>query len=105
MRKYCEIHRRNFNTIFEPEGCQECAAETERQAGKVAAIFRNALTEPFRIRAEETEKMLREQQAVNPFEEQRHLDAGTRERAYWHHGYLMALRDVIARLGIGGRDA
>ena len=29
--------------------------------------------------------------------EQRHLDEGTQERAYWHFGYLMALRD-IARL-------
>lgn len=26
--------------------------------------------------------------------EQSHLDAGTRERAYWHYGYLMALRDI-----------
>jgi hypothetical protein len=26
--------------------------------------------------------------------EQTHLDFGTRERAYWHYGYLVALRDV-----------
>ena len=26
-------------------------------------------------------------------EEQKHLDAGTEARAYWHHGYLMALQD------------
>ena len=26
--------------------------------------------------------------------EQAHLDADTRERAYWHHGYLCALRDT-----------
>lgn len=26
--------------------------------------------------------------------EQRHLDEGTQERAYWHYGYLMALRDM-----------
>ena len=26
--------------------------------------------------------------------EQKHLDAGSSERAYWHHGYLMALKDV-----------
>lgn len=25
--------------------------------------------------------------------EQRHLDEGSRERAYWHYGYLAALRD------------
>lgn len=28
--------------------------------------------------------------------EQRHLNAGSPERIYWHHGYLMALRDVHA---------
>jgi hypothetical protein len=27
--------------------------------------------------------------------EQRHCEEGTPERAYWHHGYLMALRDVL----------
>ncbi len=26
--------------------------------------------------------------------EQAHLDEGTRERAYWHFGYLVALRDI-----------
>lgn len=31
--------------------------------------------------------------------EQRHLDEGSSERAYWHYGYLMALRDVRAALG------
>jgi hypothetical protein len=27
--------------------------------------------------------------------EQRHLDEGAAERAYWHYGYLCALRDVV----------
>lgn len=26
--------------------------------------------------------------------DQAHLDEGTRERAYWHYGYLTALRDL-----------
>jgi hypothetical protein len=26
--------------------------------------------------------------------QQRHLDDGSRERAYWHYGYLVALRDL-----------
>ncbi|HEX3882293.1 MAG TPA: hypothetical protein VHW66_06515 [Stellaceae bacterium] len=30
--------------------------------------------------------------------EQKHLDEGTIERAYWHHGYLMALRDLQCAL-------
>lgn len=28
--------------------------------------------------------------------DQRHLDANTPERAYWHHGYMTALKDVLA---------
>lgn len=30
--------------------------------------------------------------------DQRHLDAGTPEQAYWHHGYQAALADVIQML-------
>lgn len=31
--------------------------------------------------------------------EQKHLDAGTEERTYWHFGYLVAIRDVLALIG------
>lgn len=27
-----------------------------------------------------------------------HLSEGSRERAYWHHGYLTALRDMLIML-------
>jgi hypothetical protein len=27
-------------------------------------------------------------------DQQQHLDEGSRERAYWHYGYLVALRDL-----------
>lgn len=30
--------------------------------------------------------------------DQRHLDADTPERAYWHHGYQAALGDILALL-------
>lgn len=30
--------------------------------------------------------------------DQTHLDEGAPERAYWHHGYLTALRDLEALL-------
>ena len=30
--------------------------------------------------------------------DQRHLDADTPERAYWHHGYQAALSDVLELL-------
>ncbi len=32
--------------------------------------------------------------------DQRHLDAHTPERAYWHHGYQAALTDVMAMLAL-----
>ncbi|WP_083567430.1 hypothetical protein [Hyphomicrobium sp. CS1GBMeth3] len=34
--------------------------------------------------------------------DQRHLDAHTPERAYWHHGYQAALTDVMAMLALEG---
>lgn len=34
--------------------------------------------------------------------DQRHLDAHTPERAYWHHGYQAALNDVMAMLAPEG---
>ncbi len=30
--------------------------------------------------------------------EQKHLDMGTEARAYWHHGYFMAIKDVLRLL-------
>lgn len=30
--------------------------------------------------------------------EQAHLDENTRERVYWHYGYAVAVRDVLALL-------
>jgi hypothetical protein len=32
--------------------------------------------------------------------DQRHLDAHTPERAYWHHGYQAALNDIMALLSL-----
>jgi len=29
------------------------------------------------------------------FEDQLHLDDGSRERTYWHYGYLVALTDIL----------
>ncbi len=37
-----------------------------------------------------------EREAADCVAEQRHLEEGTVERIYWHYGYLMALRDVLA---------
>jgi hypothetical protein len=35
---------------------------------------------------------------------QKHLDQGTAEQAYWHYGYLCALRDVIAAINTGSGE-
>ena len=37
---------------------------------------------------------------TNPeiFDEQKHTDSGTAEKAYWHFGYMMALDDVLRLL-------
>lgn len=34
--------------------------------------------------------------------DQRHLDANTPERAYWHHGYQAALNDIMTMLALEG---
>lgn len=36
--------------------------------------------------------------------DQTHLDDGTRERAYWHYGYLAGLMDVRSVLRTGRRQ-
>jgi len=35
--------------------------------------------------------------------DQKHLDAASHERAYWHHGYQAALTDIIALIGASPR--
>ncbi len=37
-------------------------------------------------------------QGVDVKQEQSHLDLGTRERLYWHYGYLVGLRDSLSAL-------
>lgn len=49
-------------------------------------------------RARDLEAWLKEN-APYCSDEQQHLDAGSKEQAYWHHGYMMALQDVLGMLG------
>lgn len=37
-------------------------------------------------------------QGVDVKREQAHLDEGSRERLYWHYGYLVGLRDAVNAL-------
>ena len=53
-------------------------------------------TDPLELidaRIADTTAWLREN-APYCFADQNHLDDGTPERAYWHYGYLVALKDV-----------
>jgi len=50
-------------------------------------------------RIRETAAWLREN-APNCVQESKHLDEGSQERAYWHYGYLVALRDVLRLLTV-----
>jgi hypothetical protein len=34
-------------------------------------------------------------EAPECFSEQKHTEEGTQERVYWHHGYMMGLRDAL----------
>jgi hypothetical protein len=36
--------------------------------------------------------------------EQKHLDEGSTERAYWHYGYMVGVRDVLNFLTRGRED-
>ena len=55
---------------------------------------RKSVASRIRSRADSTKAMLRDA-SPQIFKEQRHLDEGSAERAYWHYGYLSALQDVL----------
>jgi hypothetical protein len=35
---------------------------------------------------------------------QKHLEAGTVEQAYWHYGYVCAIRDILALVHSGSTE-
>ena len=51
--------------------------------------------EKIKKREKDLTEYLREQHP-ECFKEQRHTDKGTQERVYWHYGYLIAIRDILA---------
>jgi hypothetical protein len=61
-----------------------------------SAVDATAL-EKMEERAADIEEWLRDNHA-DDLKKARHLDAGTSERAYWHHGYLAALKDALRLL-------
>lgn len=63
----------------------------------MSAITRTALADIERRRDDLVEWLQR--YAARDIEDQRHLDEGSSEQAYWHYGYLKAIEDVLALLG------
>ena len=65
--------------------------------GRAIPVADNTAHAAIQVRADELAKWMRENgHACN--QEQAHLDTDTQERLYWHYGYLIALRDVLALL-------
>lgn len=48
-------------------------------------------------RVSDLQRWLKEN-APECFVEQKHTEEGTQERVYWHHGYMMGLRDTLRLL-------
>lgn len=70
------------------------AARMERDRAREALV---ALELKFAERAEGQRQWINEN-APYISHDQKHLDADTVERAYWHYGYSVALRDVIVQI-------
>jgi hypothetical protein len=62
-------------------------------------MFQKASVTMLRQRRDNIREWL-EEEAPYTDVDQRHLDAHTPERAYWHHGYQAALSDIMAMLAL-----
>lgn len=67
-------------------------------------MARNAHIQAIAARVSEIESWLDDEAPYARYD-QDHLDSGTPERAYWHLGYVTALRDIVARLSDGAGDS
>lgn len=59
------------------------------------AMVSSAKSQLINDRVRQLSRWLEDESPYVQFD-QRHLSDGTSEQAYWHFGYLVALRDVIA---------
>jgi hypothetical protein len=69
----------------------------EEGVNERAPIPKGNLLERMRERRDGQLDWLRENHP-EVFNEQKHLDGGSPERAYYHFGYASALRDVLAQM-------
>jgi hypothetical protein len=58
---------------------------------------KTSLTSKIKARVDALKATLKEA-SPQVIKEQKHLDEGSAERAYWHYGYLSALEDVLRQL-------
>jgi hypothetical protein len=97
--EWYERERAAFIAWWESEGQAKFGATPTLAAGagwlaKAEAVRpEDSALMSFEARATELEGYVSDRAK----QEQRHLEAGTIEREYWHYGYLMALRDVLKR--------
>ena len=61
---------------------------------QTVSIPKRSVSATINIRAKGLKDWIREN-ATECCTEQKHLDEGSAERAYWHHGYFSALRDIL----------
>ena len=73
----------------------------KKNAGSGSNMFQKASVSMLRQRRDNIREWLDEEAPYTDVD-QRHLDAHTPERAYWHHGYQAALTDIMAMLALEG---
>jgi hypothetical protein len=74
-------------------------AEQKSRVRVSSNMFQKASVTMLRQRRDNIREWL-EEEAPYTDVDQRHLDAHTPERAYWHHGYQAALTDIMTMLAL-----
>jgi hypothetical protein len=67
----------------------------QKRIRKAMAMKIDTSTQTLQSVLENRLALLSSENKGNACQAQRHLDLGTPEREYWHHGYASALKDVL----------
>lgn len=71
---------------------------TKYQDPRISTGTYSSVLEAMERRKDDLQHWLRNESG-HPIDDQRHLDADSIEQTYWHYGYLVAIKDVLALLG------
>lgn len=82
-----------------------CGEEQRRQLEPNAVEMSNTYDIAVLIRRRDGIRDWLDEEAPYTVVDQKHLDAHTPERAYWHYGYQAALTDVIDMLTTAGQKS